>query len=426
MIIGDIVDGYLILGHIDDGGMGSVFQVSGNGGLYALKTCIDDNDDDKKRFAREVRLMKMIHHHNVIEIIDDGEYQGKPYFVMPLCDESLSVAVKRGIAEDKKFGYVKQFCIGIKALHNAGEIHRDIKPANALLLNGEVKVSDLGLGKFVNRDSSILTPTIATMGTLGYMSPEIYRQQDGKNADERCDIYSIGSLIYFVFSNGDDPYYKDYTKVSADIGAIIDKCTKLSCHDRYQDVTEIINELGLCQKQRNMQMSMGEIVANYRVGVNDAVFADKVYRYLLTLENDLGTLVKDFTILGCDNFRVVLKYKKTEVTNIITLLLRAYNNSQDYWIQFEDVEVLVERARILFGEADSLSGKQSLLEFSINISRAYNRYRAMEIVGEMLGKLTEEEMRLSASFFNENRDCLNEIKGMFRTPVPAIIRAYLR
>ena len=425
MDIGNNVGGYVVVGHIDDGGMGYVFKVEKAGVLYALKTCIYDGEDYKKRFAREVRLMKKLCHPNVIEVIDEGEYGGMPYFIMPLCDESLSKAVKRGINEDEKFDYLRQFCNGVKALHDVGEIHRDIKPGNALLLSGVVKVSDLGLGKFRDRDSSILTPAIATLGTIGYMAPEIYKKQHGRDADERCDIYSVGCLAYFVFSDGDDPNYKDYKRVKADVWAIIDKCTKLSPGDRYQNVGEVINELDLCQKQRRIPVSMKDLVANYRKGVNDANFADEVYRLLLTLKDDLGTLVKDLYVMGLDNFKMMLKYKKLEINNLISLLLASYSNNSSYWIQFEDVEMLVERARLLLKEAGSLQVKQSLLEFSINISKEYNRYRAMEIVGEMLNELSEEEMKSSAPFFYANKDRINEIKEMFKKTIPPIIRGYL-
>lgn len=425
MDIGDKVDGYEVVGHIDDGGMGSVFKVRGAGVLYALKTCIDDDEGFKVRFAREVRLMKNIHHPNVIEVVDEGIYDGRPYFIMPLCDGSLSKVVRGGIGEDEKFDYVRQFCLGVKALHDAGEIHRDIKPANALLVNGVVKVSDLGLGKFIDRDSSFLTPTIATVGTVGYMPPEIYKQGHARDADERCDIYSIGSLVYFVFSDGESPNYKDPTRVKADIWAIIDKCTKLSPADRYQDVGEVINELGLCQKQRRLPVSIKGLVANYRKGVNDASFADEVYRYLLTLQDDLGTLVNDLSLLGIDNFNTVLRYKKMEVNNLVSLLLGTYSSNSSYWVQFQDVEMLVERARLLLKEVSPLIDKLRLLEFSINISKEFNRYRAMEIVGEMLLLFSEEEMRQSASFFYSNKDGINEIKGMFKVTIPAIIRAYL-
>lgn len=109
------------------------------------------------------------------------------------------------------------------------------------------------MGKFVVRDSATLTPTNdKTIGTYDYISPEIYNNGEGRNADKRSDIYSIGKLIYYVFSEGESPLHVNVTKVKADIYSIINKCTKISPGDRYQDVSEIINALNICQNQEKL------------------------------------------------------------------------------------------------------------------------------------------------------------------------------
>lgn len=425
MNIGDVINGYEILEHINSGGMGSVYKVIKDNNVYALKSCFATSEDLIKRFDREIRLMESIKHDNVLSIIDKMTYNGIPCFVMPLCEKSLCEAVRNGLTNNEKFDYVIQFCWGVKALHDSGEIHRDIKPNNALLLNRQIKVSDLGLGKFVNRDSSILTPTVATMGTMEYMSPEVYLAGKGRDADARSDIYSIGNLIYFVFSNGSSPFRLDANQVDGDIYPIIDRCTKISPVDRYQDVSEIIRDLKICQEARDTPLSIKDAISRHRIGVNNAEFSNMLYRYLLSRKYTLGSLILDLKQIGVDRFEIMLAHKKDDVDSIINLLLTTYNNDTGYWIQFSDVEVLVGRARLLLKNTNSLYYKQALLEFSINISKAYNRYPAMEIVGRMLTDFSDEEMRSLSVFFKNNKEDINDMKGSFRSSIPATIEAYL-
>ena len=425
MNIGDTIDGYEIMNHIGSGGMGSIYLVLKEGNSYAMKTCDDKDPEYIKRFKREVRLMKSTVNSNVIEVLDENLDIDDPYFIMPLCNSSLSNAVNKGLTEDEKFEYVKQFCTGIKALHDSQVIHRDIKPNNALVLGNEIKISDLGLGKFVNRDSSVLTPTIATLGTPVYMSPEVYRDGNGRNADKRSDIYSIGKLLYFVFSDGESPYVIDSSKVKADIYSIINKCIKIHPNDRYQDVSEIINALNICQKARTAVISINDIILDHKPRVNDAEFADKVYNYLLTNQDDLGTLIKDLRILKSDRFELMLKYKSKEVSNLIHLLLTTHQNDSNYWIQFEDVDVLVNRALLLMQKTTVLQEKQDLLEFSIQLSVGFNRWPSMQIVVNMLHDLTEEEVKSIALFFTTNKDNMNTIKDSVNNPLPESVKAFI-
>nr|WP_321373693.1 serine/threonine-protein kinase [uncultured Bacteroides sp.] len=426
MNIGEVINGYTFLEHFVPGGMGFVSKVRKNGENYALKTCKYSNEDSIKRFNREIRLMEAIQHENVITVLDKIEIGGVPCFVMPLCDMSLDEAIKAGITDDKKFEYAKQLCLGVKAIHNAGEVHRDIKPNNALILGDKVKVSDLGLGKFVDRDSPILTPTNTLMGSYGYIPPEIYRDGKGKDADCRSDIYSIGCLLYFMFSDGDSPIRMDPSKIKADVYSIVTKCTKIAPSDRYQDVSEIIRDLDICEQSRKTPLEVKEALSHYRKGINDRQFFDLLYNHLLTLQNNLKGLINDLRTIEIERFELLLKYKKENISNLINLLLVTCENNEDYWIQYSDIEVLVGRARLLFKAAVSLQEKEDLLKFSIDISKEYNRYAAMEIVGLMLNDLSHEEMKTMAVFIQQNKDNINEIKGAFKVSIPNAILVLLK
>lgn len=427
MKIGNKIDEYEIIEYIGEGGMGTVFRVCKDGNYYALKTCRTDDEESILRFKREVRIMKSVHDSNIINVIDENLDAIPPYFIMPLCKQSLEDAVDGILTEEEKFDYSLQVCEGIQLLHNQKIIHRDIKPSNALLYKGIVKVADLGLGKFINRDSVCLTPTNdKTMGTYDYVAPEIYIDGKGRDADERSDIYSIGKLLYYVFSDGESPLFVNSSKVSADIFSIIGKCTKVMPNDRYQNVSEIINALNICKKTRMTALSLEDIVSKHKAGVNDVQFAEDIYQYLLTSQNDLGLLIQDLKVLKKDDFQLLLKHKQKEIGNIANLLLTTYKENNYYWIQFEDVDILVSYAHLLMKNTQILQEKQELLEFSIEISINYNRWMAMGIVVNMFADLSKDEIKAMAPFLVASKDSINQIQENVNKPLPDALKILIR
>lgn len=428
MDIGETIDTYQITEHLGEGGMGVVYKVCKDKKHYALKICKDLDEESIRRFGREVRLMKSINNPNVMEVIEDSLGTVPPYFVMPLCDFSLKDAVNKGFSEDVLFEYAIQLCTGVKILHDGGIIHRDIKPANALLTEDIVKIADLGLGKFENRDSTILTGSDdRTIGTYEYVAPEIDLNGKGRDATKKSDIYSIGKSLYFIFSGGKNPRYLDTSEVKADIYPIIHKCTQINPILRYNDISEVINDLLICQKSRNTIVSIKDIIDTHRGRkIDDATFTDQVYYYLLTLHDDLSILIRDLRIIGRDNFKLLLNHKTEEISNIINLFLSTYSTNKTYWVQFEDVDLLVTRAQMLLQSTKTMQEKQDILAFSIKISKDYNRYPAMEIVGNMLHDFSEEELKFMPLFFSTHKEDINVIKDSFKRPIPDIIRSFLR
>ena len=89
-----------------------------------------------------------------------------------------------------------RLCAALKHAHDSGVIHRDLKPANLLLTpDGHVKLTDFGIAKLFG--STQLTVDGGIVGTADYMSPE---QAEGKPVTARCDLYSLGSVLYALLS----------------------------------------------------------------------------------------------------------------------------------------------------------------------------------------------------------------------------------
>ena len=164
----------------------------------------------RSRFAREARAAAAVVHENVVAIHAVDSWNGLPYLVMPcIAGRSLQERVDRdgplAVKEVLRIGM--QTALGLAAAHDQGLVHRDVKPSNILLENGveRVKLSDFGLARAV--DDASLTQSGVVAGTPQYMSPE---QARGEAVDHRSDLFSLGSVLYFMCA-GHPPFRADST-----------------------------------------------------------------------------------------------------------------------------------------------------------------------------------------------------------------------
>ena len=157
----------------------------------------------KQRFLREARAAASLHDDHVVSIYQVGEDRGAPYLAMEFLEgEPLDVYLQRQaklpIAEVVRIG--RETALGLAAAHKRGLIHRDIKPANLWLEaspgreSGEfrVKILDFGLARATSENTQ-LTNSGVVVGTPAFMAPE---QAGGKTVDHRCDLFSLGCVLY--------------------------------------------------------------------------------------------------------------------------------------------------------------------------------------------------------------------------------------
>ncbi|MHA2067782.1 MAG: HEAT repeat domain-containing protein, partial [Candidatus Thorarchaeota archaeon] len=160
-----------------------------------------------KRFVQELRLARKITHENIIRIYDFVTI-GKSYAISMEYFPSYPLAVEMkkgdvGLVDSRRLSLVRDVCSGMSVAHHETIVHRDLKPQNILVNDdGLVKVVDFGLAAAISHNDSRLTGSGALMGTPTYMAPE---QVQGRDVDVRTDIYSLGVIMYEMFT-GRPPY----------------------------------------------------------------------------------------------------------------------------------------------------------------------------------------------------------------------------
>jgi eukaryotic-like serine/threonine-protein kinase len=207
------IGNYEILAKLADGGMGSVYKGRHRetGVLVAIKTVPSTTARNPvllKRFEQEFRAASVLDHPNVVKALEYNDAPPNPFLVMEFVDgDSLGQKIEREgpIPEVEAIRLIAQVCQGLHRAHKHGLIHRDVKPDNIMVTrDGIAKLTDLGLVKDLEGELN-LTRTGRGLGTPHFMAPEQFR--DAKNADIRCDIYSLGATLYMMVT-GSVPFGK--------------------------------------------------------------------------------------------------------------------------------------------------------------------------------------------------------------------------
>ncbi len=199
-----------VIGH---GGMAVVYEASHVHlpRRYAIKLfspSLASSEMLMKRFQREATVTCRLGHPNIVEVSDFGhDPDVGPYIVMELLEgENLSrrlARVKR-LSPDEALAVVEQVCSALTLAHAGDVVHRDLKPGNIYLCRGAgdaelAKLLDFGISQVPD---SALTQTNARLGSARYMSPE---QAQAHQMDHRTDIFSMGSIIFYMLA-GEPPY----------------------------------------------------------------------------------------------------------------------------------------------------------------------------------------------------------------------------
>jgi serine/threonine-protein kinase len=210
-LLGRLIDDrYSVIRVLGEGGMGTVYEVRHDKlerhfALKALRRDLARDPELSARFIQEARATAAVSHPGIVQITDFGTLDtGQPYFVMELLRGQPLTALLRDeapLGQRRALTIVCSLADALRAAHRSRIIHRDLKPDNIQVLRSasgleSVKILDFGLARVGS--GSRLTKEGFVFGTPHYMSPE---QASGEAIDHRADMYSLGILMYELFTS---------------------------------------------------------------------------------------------------------------------------------------------------------------------------------------------------------------------------------
>src|SRR5690606_28962267 len=221
-----------------------------------------------KRFEREAKAAALLNHPNICTIYEIDESDDYLFIAMACVPgESLATRIQNGPLPIKDALAIAMQCAsGLQEAHNNGIVHRDLKPSNVFLTSHDANiravVMDFGVARLARRSS--LTRDGATLGTVGYMSPE---QTFGGKVDQRTDIWALGVVLYEMLV-GKRPFDGEYEQAVAyalvnedhepvtalrtglpiDIDRILAKALAKAPEERYQSMADLSVDLRALQR----------------------------------------------------------------------------------------------------------------------------------------------------------------------------------
>ena len=206
--VGDrVADKYRVVRRVGRGGMGAVFEAEHESikrpvALKVLRAELAADPMQAARFQREAQSATQVRHPNIVDILDFGVHDGRPFMVMELLEgETLGAVMRREgpMSMARAVELVAPVLKGLAAAHRKGIVHRDIKPENIFLAQSDdepptAKILDFGVAKVEDPESERLTGSRVALGTVAYMAPEQIRAS--RDAGEAADQYSAAVMLY--------------------------------------------------------------------------------------------------------------------------------------------------------------------------------------------------------------------------------------
>lgn len=240
-----------------------LFRHPVTGKEFAFKELKKDHylkDEYRYRLNREIYLLKELQGcEHIISLISNGENTDKQslWYLMPYAPSNLFNYIRKHnttLSPEQRFNIIDQVINAIKYAHERNILHRDISPNNVLVFfEGDqlvIKVADFGLGKDEESMSHYTASSATGYGQILYVSPE--QRQKLKDATNQSDVYSLGKLVYFIYTGKDPDNMKPF-----ELSTLVNKATEERLEDRLKNINDFEKHyLSLKELQLNTSIPM--------------------------------------------------------------------------------------------------------------------------------------------------------------------------
>lgn len=274
--VGDVVDDvFHIEDELDQGNFGVIFRACDRRddrtmALKVHKPTPKNEEELRRRFEREARLIYSLDHPHVVEVLYYGETETElPYMAMEfLHGTDLKSCLAGGHAiEPLRIRRISlETLAALRAAHQIGIVHRDLKPGNIFMVGGDesgrVKVLDFGFAKSLdNQSGGDLTSSGTLVGSPAYMSPELVHKE---NVGPHSDLYSMGLIIAemiagdkivdaesiydtLLYQASDEPVELPDVVRESPFAPVVERAVQKEADDRYESAADMMDDLEAIQ-----------------------------------------------------------------------------------------------------------------------------------------------------------------------------------
>ena len=256
---------YEIIEEIGQGGMSVVYrardrQLNRDVAVKVLHDFLARQEESRRRLHREAVAVAKLQHPGIVEIFDySGPDAKQSYIVCELIrGRTLRTVIEdRGPIRFPELGALitADLTRALRHAHEQGIIHRDLKPENVMVTaDGRLKLMDFGIAQIMG-GATQLTATGTLLGSPAHMAPEMI---DGHPSDHRSDIFSVGTILYWlatgampfeapnptalfrqILEGKYEPPQALQPRVGNGLSRIIERALQVDPADRYQDISEL-------------------------------------------------------------------------------------------------------------------------------------------------------------------------------------------
>lgn len=379
---------------IGSGGFGVVCHATrlDDGLPFAVKKLADafvDDEDAVGRFRREVRLQRSLDHPNILPIVGANLEVSPPWFAMPIAERTLLDEIAGGLSEDDEERIFREVLAAISYAHDQGVVHRDIKPENVMIShNGEVQVSDFGLGKNLVSDSFALTKTQIGLGSFPYVAPE--QMISLRDADGRADIYALGKLLQHMVT-GRVPVITGDSRVPRKYQYFISKCTAQDPEHRYQSMQQVVNAFeqvvrGNEQPEAPQETAERLLAEWLELPEGDDLSKVQEFHEFLERHADDVTLFRRVVPALRDDF---MNQYMAELPGEFKRMLSMYDANVSGALPFSYCDDVADFYKRVYSAIDDLELRKIILSRLIHMGATHNRFHVRNVVAAILSGINE-------------------------------------